>query len=679
LPPWSVEQNLREIVEFLPRYGVDELIVFVVDLDSREFTRCQRLPKWVRRYQKSLFRIRAAMEKVGIRYSINPWITQGHGDKGRDSRKDLPGLQTLVGPDGAQCESCACPLSPIWRRNVAKVWTLYAETKPHVIWVEDDIRTFGHSAVRYSCFCPEHMKRFSMRVGRRVSRKDLAAAIVKPGKPHPWRKEYLDMQGEIMAETAGFLARTVHKVSPETSMGLMSSSCYTHCLEGRRWKELGAALADGQTLYSRPPLGNYCENSLRGLYATEEGIKTTRYCMPEGTVYQTEVENCPMTTYSKSITFTFLQMAVSFALGCDGVTLNIFDSVGTPMEADPALGRMLGEKKAFLNGLARRAGESGRYRGVKLLFHEKASYFKQLERGAGYGDIKADGSPTMHMLETCGVPTTYEDSNVVASSGQVLRAFSDEDILEMLRGGMLVDGVAARVLYDRGYGRYIGVKSIEKPKPLRDIGLFISEEFHNRKFGGGPGKYMTLALPQLGGNPPFCAVAPARGAETVSRLIYAPRLKRFEPCMMAYENSLGGRVVVHGFDLTSSFGTAFNRPFRTEQMQGVVRWLARERPPLIVTGGAYPLALRKDCGRRTHLGLFNLTLDAWPLAEFEMETRHTLEKAEILSAGGRWREAQGLKTRKTRGRLTLRYERAVTYDRPLFITLHWRQPRTPAS
>jgi len=106
LPPWRFEENLRELKKVLPRYQVDELIIKV---DTEEFSHGQpRLP-WVRQYQKNLFTVKRALDKLGIVYSLNPWITVGHNDRGRDDRKRLPGLETMVGHNGTTCTCCACP------------------------------------------------------------------------------------------------------------------------------------------------------------------------------------------------------------------------------------------------------------------------------------------------------------------------------------------------------------------------------------------------------------------------------------------------------------------------------------------------------------------------------------------------------------------------------------------
>lgn len=670
LPPWSFEKNLRELVQCLPRYRVDELIVKV---DTEEFTHGQPRLEWVKAYQEKLFRIRRAMERIGVRYSLNPWITVGHNDRGRNDLGYLPGLRTVVGHDGTECTCCACPLSSIWREHVAKVWTLYAETRPHVIWVEDDIRTFNHNPVRYGCFCSEHLARFSERVRREVSREELVQALTAPGKPHPWRAEFFDMQAEIMIDTVAFLGRTVHRSSPETCLGLMSSGPLVHCLEGRRWKEFAQAMADGQPVYSRPPMGNYHEDSLRGLYYSHDSIKITRHCMPTGAIEQTEVENVPFTAYSKSTVFTFLEMAISFAYGSHGVTMNLFDHCGTPMENDAALGRMLGEKKAWLEALARRCQTPGSYRGVRLLYHEKASYHKVLRPGAQWYELVADGAAMMQALEALGIPTTYEDSPVVAAAGQTLRAFSDDEIRAFLSGGLLLDATAASVLFERGFGVELGLRSIAEPRFLDDLGAFSAEEVFSRQFGGADKRFLTLTVPHLAGRPNFSVMEPVEEAHVISRIV-DPDTVRHHVAMYAYENTMGGRVAVHAFDLASALGPAFYHPHRLMQFQSTVRWLSRGRPPVLVWGGgAYPLAFRKDIEGRTILGLFNLTLDPWDGVAFEVADTRRIETVEVLSQQARWRKHRAVNWRRSRGVWAIGFDDRVSFEMPLVLTVYWRR------
>ena len=668
LPIWRFEENLKELIQYVQVCHVDEVIV---KIDTEEFSHGHPSIEWAKNYQTNLFKVKEELNKIGVVFSLNPWITIGHIDRGRNNRQELPGLQTIVGHNGTQCTSCACPLCEVWKEHIRELWTLYAETQPHVIWVEDDIRTFNHLPVKFGCFCPEHMKLFSQRMGKNIEGAELVEAILKPGVPNPYRKEYLDMQGEVMIDTAAFLAGVVHKTSPQTCMGLMSSGPRNHCIEARQWEKFTDALADGRTLYSRSPLGSYSENSLRDCYFSHDAIKCTRYCMPDGYIEQAEVENYPYTLYSKSTTFTFIQMAITYAYGGDGVAMNLYDHCGTPMGNEPEFAKLLTDKKQFLNALAQRSKQKGIYRGVRLLHHDKASYYKQLPENAGFENLAGDGYCMMEMLESHGIATTYDDSDVIATCGQTLRAFSDEQIRKMLQGAMFIDAEAACVLVERGFAKEIGVKSIQQPQLLDTLGVFSAEEFFNEKFGGLEKTFLTLTMPNLGGRPDFSIAETLQGAEPISRLV-DPDTAASHTCMYAYENGLGGRVIVHLLDLASAYGIAFNSTFRAKQLRNAIEWLSRGRIALCVQGGVYPLALRKDCEEFTLLGLFNLTLDRWPYVKFEFQDERVIDKMEILTQAGQWEQSEKLSRELSNGRICVRYNDSVQNSQPLFVTVWWK-------
>ena len=142
--------------------------------------------------------------------------------------------------------------------------------------------------------------------------------------------------------------------------------------------------------------------------------------------------------------------------------------------------------------------------------------------------------------------------------------------------------------------------------------------------------------------------------------------------MYAYENELGGRVTVHLLDLSTAYGIAYNHPFRADQVQSAVTWLARRKPAVLVRGGVYPLALRKDMEESTLLGLFNLSLDPWPEVEFALADRREVAGLQVLSPKGRWEKSRKVSSDKKGGRVTVRYGGEVPHDEPLFVHVIWK-------
>lgn len=667
LPEWRFDTTFNELADAVCKYGIDEVII---KLDTEEFSHGHPDLEWAKRYQQKLFMVKEALESRGVKYSLNPWITSGHADRGRDDRNRMPGFQFMVGSDGAESRHSACFLSPAWREYLRKLWAIYAATKPHIMWVEDDIRTFNHEPVEFGCFCPLHMDMFRKRIGRNIDREQLVQAILQPGEVNPLRREYLAMQREVMLDTARFLARCVHDVSPETSLGLMSSGPRMHTLEGRDWNALATALADGGILYSRPPMDNYFEDSMRGFYYSQDSIKLTRSVLPPGTVEQTECENIPFTRFSKSTTFTFLELAVSFAYGSSGVTLNIFDHCGTPMANEAHYLTMLRDNKPFFNALTDAVESPEGYCGVQLIHANDASFYKRLEKGCVYRDLAEDGFELMRALESHGVATTYEKSAVSALSGETAGALTDSEITELLKGGILLDATAAKILFDRGFGDLIGIRDIHFPKSRRDLGRIVSaEEFHAAEFGGEKGCYLTSTLPFLDSTARFSFFETLPGAIEISSWV-DPDTCRFAPAMSGFCNSLGGRVAVHSLEYKNCFGPSYCSPLRRRELHGVINWLAGGTAPLLFDcDGAFSLAFCKRCSNHTVIGAFNLNLDDWHESKFSIVWNKTMPRIAQLQPDGTWHYIPELNAVIEDKKLTVTVKKTVDFKFPLILRL----------
>lgn len=651
LPPFRFDELLAEMVEYLPRYGVDEVMVMI---DDEEIFHGHPTPAVAAETAKHLILVRDALAKTGVAYSLNPWVTRGHANRARGA---LPGMQTVVQSNGHRASSIACPLCPVWRENMQQVWANYAATRPRVLWIEDDIRDFGDE---HECFCSLHLERFGKIVAQSVTREEILAAIYQSGEPHPWRKLWLEMREEVMLE----VMRLIAEATAGTSLGLMSSGPRNHCREARDWKQVAGILGDD--LHSRPTMGNYWEwGPPRGLYFSQDSIKITRHVLPPETVDMTELESLPFSRYSKSVAFTFAQLALSFAYGARGTTLNIFDHLGTLMEAEPHFGKLLRDKKAFLNALAKRARQPGILRGVQLLHRNAAALSMHLATGSGSAALSGEGYQGMEAFEAAGIPTTYDDSEVVFLCGQQPRALGDNEIQRLLAMGLFVDGTAAAILCERGFAAELGLVVATEPAPLETHGIISGEALSHPDFGGAPGLHTSAHLPQADYMASLARLQPVADCAAVSHF-FNPDGQPLFPAMTAFENKRGGRVVVHAWDYASAIGppgVSFHSPIRQRQLHGVVRWLFRGRAPLLVNGdGVWPLVMRKDTQDGTLITLFNLSLDPWPGAEFELHFPQMPEPPVMLTPDGSW---QAVTASFQHGKLTV--NQPITLDSPLIL------------
>lgn len=667
LVPWRFEELLDELVNNVEEYSVDEVIL---KIDTEEFSHGHPPLEMIREMIPRLKVVREKLRGKGVCFSINPWSTLGHADRANSAESVLPGIGLMIGSDGYEAKHCACPLSPVWLNYIKDVWKLYAELEPQVLWLEDDIRNFNHSPIEYGCFCNLHMKKFGDLIGKSISREDLVSLILKEGEPHPYRKAFLALQGDITNEVINEICSVVKTLSPSTAIGLMSSGPDMHVLEGRDWSGLEYA-SGNQQLISRPPLGNYNETSLRGLYYSLNSIKSTRAMFSEKVVEMTEVESIPFTQYSKSNTFTFLQMAVSFAMGCEGVTLNVFDHRGSFMNEDPGVGEMLTRTKPFLSALKDATQGQGIYRGIQLHFNEDYSKNKYLSGQGDYSEMAAWDEVSSKMLESLGIPTQYGASNISVLTGQMIRSLTHFEISQLLELGVMLDSIAAAVLIERGYGNQIGLSAIGETCSLFKLDACAAESYFNEEFGGARDTYLSTFLPEYGQEPQLRELNLLPGTLVVSRLVDADRNPGL-PLFSAFENEKGGRVVVCAYELKHAVGTSFFHSYRRRQIVSLLNWICRDNLAAIVHNAVYPLFICKDMGDLTFCALFNLTLDPYDNALIELSDTREIGRMELLDSEGSWNTFDSSCHKDDKGKHFIELPDGIDHKLPCCIRIHWR-------
>jgi len=389
------------------------------------------------------------------------------------------------------------------------------------------------------------------------------------------------------------------------------------------------------------------------------------------------VENCPFTQYNKSTTLTFLQSAVCFSFGAQGLTMNLFDHCGTPMQETIEILEALKATKPYLMAIQKKCSAAGKIAGIRILHHDKASRHKYLLPDADYPDLTPNSYAWENSLQALGFATTYEPSAVLALSGQTIRSFDKDEIMSFLSRGILCDLSAAQTLQEMGYGEYLGAK-INRMFP-RNSEALAGEHYYNSEFGGQPRRYFSLSIyPE---ETMVGELQPAPGTFEVSELV-DPDTKRIYPGLTLFKNSLGGRIAVYPFDANKvnlPWGNAwtclpFLRPARQVQMAHVLRWLNGGKVlPLSVEGGHNVLPLRMDYQKYTTVGAFCLSLDDWKKIQLHLDTGgKKAGKIEVLHEKSRWRQWDDFEQKDDH--LIISYDRGVDHKKPVLFAVTWETP-----
>ncbi|MDF2662954.1 MAG: hypothetical protein K0Q94_5745, partial [Paenibacillus sp.] len=261
----------------------------------------------------------------------------------------------------------------------------------------------------------------------------------------------------------------VHRVSPHTRLGLMTSDPAAHAAEGRDWHWLLAALDGVHAAAVRPTLPAYRETTgMQYAWSFHAVSRLTASLLPSATPLYPELENVPYTNYAKSHAFQRFQLETGLLLGSRGLTLNILDMAGNGVYPEERHERWLREQKDFAASVAAMHLRVQDQRGVGVLVNERSSYTLAVAGGKSPGDLSPRETFWASCLSACGIANRYvmdngaDCSGVVALSGQVLRNYGEAELRELFaRCAVLLDGEAAFTLYDMGLGSLCGIARAE--------------------------------------------------------------------------------------------------------------------------------------------------------------------------------------------------------------------------
>ncbi len=343
----KAEPIIEETIAFCVENDIEEV---VWKCDAESFNHGITPLPVVNQYVPVLNEARRRTLEAGLIHSVNPWITLKWTDFGRDQRAVHTEFNWRVDAAGAASHGCACLRSEAWRDWLCEAYRLYATTRPAVLWLEDDYKTFMSGGG--GCFCESCLAAFSDHVGEDLDRQMLMQRVLEPGTPHTMRTAWIDFLGAEMVETCRRLERAVHVESADTRLGLMGS----WSSDGRWWHAATVALAGPLEPIARPSLAPYVEGRALDFMPDRFDIIKEMICFGPGTQNCPELENSTYTPFSKSMRMTRLQMALSQFLGNHAITMNLFDMVGTPLEHDPRVGSMLQALRPQLDDLAAACG-----------------------------------------------------------------------------------------------------------------------------------------------------------------------------------------------------------------------------------------------------------------------------------------------------------------------------------
>lgn len=464
-PGFHVEEKLDALLRYVRHARIDEVMFFL---------NCEELFEGhisIDEYAPWLETIRdaaGALRATGCDFSLNPWTTILHLDRGRGKPEGLA-YQSMVGPDGAACEAVACPADAAFTDYLCGLYAHFATLSPKVLWIEDDFRLHNHTPLLWGgCFCPDHMRMFSEALGHPVDRETFVREAFAAGPPNPYREAWLTVARQTMVTLARRLGAAVRAANPQVAIGLMSSQPAVHCVELRDWHGVFEGFATAVPAQSRPHLPAYGDiHPTQYLYRFAGTTARTVDSLPAGTPVYPELENFPHSRFAKSDAMAGLQMELALACGIDGMTLNIFDMMGNGVDEAETFGNYLRGRKPYLAAVAARRWCGDGHVGVRALYDNEASrWLRVAQGGENPGVLRPQEDTFAGLLGVMGVSCLPREAalpqtgQVLALCGQILRGMPDAEIEALFaHNRLLLDGECAVVLLERGLGRLIGARA----------------------------------------------------------------------------------------------------------------------------------------------------------------------------------------------------------------------------
>jgi len=576
-PHQDSDEITEQLIQLVREAPVDEIMFFYFGEEQNNgHESLERIQEWIGASRP----YREALKERGIAVSLNPWHTLLHSDSGRRLQEGQ-NWQTMVDPNGQAAQAVVCPLDANWQAYYLETLKLYAREGFRVVWIDDDIRYHNHAPLHWGgCFCPLHVAEFNRRAGVNASRDEIVRACLAPGEPHPWREIWLDMWQDTVLQFLG-KCRAILEAGG-AKMGLMSSLVEAHSAEGRRWADWWQAFGGDQPPVHRPHFWAYSDAPGSHLIHGIAHLDQNRSIQPAEIESGPEIENFAYGRWNKSFRQTFAQMAVGLILGASNLNVSLFDFMGNRLDDEPERAAFLKRIRPNLDFLAEHFPMTLRSTGVGIPWSKDLGRRIHLSENASWADLQVASRGWAYWLGAAGLAFSARPQETVnALAGASVWGFDDDQIRGLLSKGLLLDGVAAGILTQRGFGGLMGIQSARLV--TQNEVLYSIEELQDEAFALRAGAQISV------NNKPhtkrLLQAQLASGAQSVSRLLN-PVQDIVGHGAFIYENEAGGRVAVVPWNASASEIPMMDS-HRAEQLRRLVRWLARGLETGSVEGGAW--------------------------------------------------------------------------------------------
>ena len=354
-----------------------------------------------------------------------------------------PDFQRIVRPNGENPPYSNCPLCKNLRRRMSESVARFAEIgEPDFIFFEDDF-SIGAQTYGMGCFCEAHLAEFARREGKRYEREELVA-ILKEKTPEAFaiNRRWRELIKDSLVGFASAIRKELDKKSPHIPIGHMQPG--SSDTEGDSTEAVARAFAGP----NHTPHARFfsCLYGVESPNYLPEALFNPLYKIQhtgENFLFYLEGDPWPHTRFFRSGKYMRACFGAVYSYAYDGATFN-----------NTVFSDNQNEEKTY----------TYMYNEEKVRFNKVASIAKQckvngiqIEYDPFFSSIYGKDPLWLTKLSLYGIPITTNGAKIAFWDEAPAKYMDHESVMRALSGGLFLDGAAAKALYDRGYGEYLGV------------------------------------------------------------------------------------------------------------------------------------------------------------------------------------------------------------------------------
>ena len=405
---------------------------------------------------KSYAKFQEKLGEMGLKSGVLVQASVGHGWVLGEM---FPYQKHTNFTDGKEVGS-VCPLDEGFKEYIYNVMRTIASYNPACIMVDDDFRTIWYKGE--GCACPLHMALFNERAGTNLTGRELWEIVNSKGElAKKYTDIFIEVQKQSLVETARVMRAGIDSIDPK-----MPAS-YCCCGNNAEFAyEIASILAgEGNPVTVRINNGNYTPAGAR-FFSRVFHRAATQIEKLKGKVdvILAETDTCPQNRYSTSAMSLHTHFTGTILEGANGAKHWITRLITYEPESGKAYRKILSKYNGFYERLAK-LQPTLKWKGCRIFIPSTPDFT--------YGRVKEEWDGWSYcVLERLGLPMYFSSENggALCLEGDADSRLSDDEILEALKGTVILASDTAKSLENRGFARYTGVtvKEWQGKTPVRE-------------------------------------------------------------------------------------------------------------------------------------------------------------------------------------------------------------------